>query len=200
MKRFIEDNKKLFLGLVIGFIFSGVTVYAATQCLATDITFIPNNSEWNVSNVNEALNYLYIEENKEIFEKLDLNVTANGYAGDKLLGMSTSVDLDKGNYLIFGAMSYTSPQTTGTNFTQDSSEQISLTSTSGDCAFISGRVSISFPSKIYTTTLYLRAYTFTYIWKCELDSSATIEIADDNMGSEDNRLPGIVSIQAVKLD
>lgn len=196
----MKNNIKFFIGIMVGILLSGITVYAAYSYLASDITFTPSNIEWDVNNVNDALDYLYNEENKNILNKLDLDVTANAYAGSKTMGMSTSIDLEKGNYLIFGVMSYTSPYTTGSNSSVDSSEQISLTSTAGNCTFISGRMSISFPTEIYTSTLYMRAYTFTYIWKCELDSSATIEIADNNMRAEAENLPGIVSIQSVKLD
>ena len=56
---FMKKNYVLVIGIIIGVLFSGVTVYAAVQYLSKDVTFTPSNSNWNVSNVEDALNHLY---------------------------------------------------------------------------------------------------------------------------------------------
>lgn len=58
MKKFLKNNIKLFLGIFIGIICSGITVYAASY-LAKDIAFVPSDKNWEVSSVEEAINDLY---------------------------------------------------------------------------------------------------------------------------------------------
>lgn len=55
-----KKNVKLFVGFIIGgLLFGSIGVYATTQYLAKDIKFTPLNSEWNVDNVDDAINELY---------------------------------------------------------------------------------------------------------------------------------------------
>lgn len=57
--KILKNNVKLFIGIFIGILFSSVSVYAAYKYLAIDVTFTPSDSNWNVTNVEEALNDLY---------------------------------------------------------------------------------------------------------------------------------------------
>ena len=66
MKRFIKNNLKVFVAIVIsGIVFTGIGVYAASQYFAKDITFIPTNENFKkengepIENVEDALNELY---------------------------------------------------------------------------------------------------------------------------------------------
>lgn len=53
-------KKSLFVTLLIGgVLFTGIGVYATTKYLAKDISFTPSNTNWKVSNIEEALNQLY---------------------------------------------------------------------------------------------------------------------------------------------
>ena len=54
----MKNNIKLIIGIVIGILLSGITVYAATY-ISKDITFSPSDENWNVNNVEDALNELY---------------------------------------------------------------------------------------------------------------------------------------------
>lgn len=61
MKQFLKNNLKVFVAVVLsGVLFTGIGVYATTQYLAKDITFTPNNEKFEVTNVEDALNYLYM--------------------------------------------------------------------------------------------------------------------------------------------
>lgn len=64
MKNIFRKNIKLFIGIFIGIICSGITVYAANY-LAKDIAFVPSNNNWKVSNVEEAINDLYNNQNNK---------------------------------------------------------------------------------------------------------------------------------------
>ena len=54
--KFIKENLKIVIALVIGIIISGVTVYAVTS---STVVFEPQNNSWNVDTVSDALNDLY---------------------------------------------------------------------------------------------------------------------------------------------
>ena len=54
--KFIKRNLKLFIGIIVGAIVSGLGVYAITS---NSIEFSPQDSGWNVSTVDSALNSLY---------------------------------------------------------------------------------------------------------------------------------------------
>ena len=59
MKRFIKKNYKILIGFVLGILVSGVGVYAASNILATNVTYTPSDSSWNVNNTASALDNLY---------------------------------------------------------------------------------------------------------------------------------------------
>ena len=74
MKRFIKNNLKVFVTLIIsGIVFTGIGVYAASQYFAKDITFTPTNENFKkengelIDNVEDALNELYSMTNNNIF-------------------------------------------------------------------------------------------------------------------------------------
>ena len=50
---------KLFYFLLGVLVFSGISVYATTTLLSKNVTFTPQNTDWQVSDVETALNSLY---------------------------------------------------------------------------------------------------------------------------------------------
>lgn len=72
MKNFIKNNLKVFVAIMITTIIVGsVSVYAASQYFAKDITFTPTNENFKkengepIENVEDALNELYNQKNNE---------------------------------------------------------------------------------------------------------------------------------------
>ena len=59
----LKKNSKLFIGILIGIFLTSTSVFAANVILAKNINFTPENDSWNVSNVDDALNYLYSKKN-----------------------------------------------------------------------------------------------------------------------------------------
>ena len=53
---FIRNNLKLFIGILVGAVISGIGVYAISS---NSIEFQPQDNSWNVSTVESALNSLY---------------------------------------------------------------------------------------------------------------------------------------------
>ena len=71
MKQFIKNNLKVFVIVVItAILFTGIGVYAANTYLAHDISYTPSNENFEVSNVEDALNELYDNSNKPLILKL----------------------------------------------------------------------------------------------------------------------------------
>ena len=54
--KFVKSNLKLFVGIIVGAVISGIGVYAITS---NSIGFQPQDNGWNVSTVDSALNSLY---------------------------------------------------------------------------------------------------------------------------------------------
>lgn len=67
----MKSDLKIILSFLIGILFSGITVYAATTYLSRDVSFTPSDENWKVSNVEDALNDLY--------EKASLNTEENKF-------------------------------------------------------------------------------------------------------------------------
>lgn len=61
MKKIFDS--KLFYFVLGAMIFSGITVCASTTYLSNQVVFTSTNSEWNVNNVEDALNDLYNKQN-----------------------------------------------------------------------------------------------------------------------------------------
>ena len=58
MKKFIKSNIKLIIGVIIGIFLTGSIGVIAYTINAKDVAFTPRNKNWNVSNVEEAIDYL----------------------------------------------------------------------------------------------------------------------------------------------
>ena len=56
--KFIKNNSKLLIGIIIGMVLSGTTVYAATQIMASDVLYDNTNSGLTSTNVQAAVDEL----------------------------------------------------------------------------------------------------------------------------------------------
>ena len=60
MKKFVKNNIKLILGFILGaIIFGGIGTVVAVTLLASNISYTPSDTTWNVNNVKEAIDELY---------------------------------------------------------------------------------------------------------------------------------------------
>ena len=69
MKKIIKN--KIILMVILCIVSCGIGVTAASIYYATDISYTPTDSSWEVSNVSEALNDLYILENDDTAEIIE---------------------------------------------------------------------------------------------------------------------------------
>lgn len=91
----MKKNFKYILFFILTVFISTTSGYAAHKYLANEIEFTPSNKNWNVSNVSDAINYLYekrnsstiidyitngIPVNKGLIPKLESNKGSNGEA------------------------------------------------------------------------------------------------------------------------
>ena len=54
-----ERVKKIFGYVIVAIVFSGIGAYAANVISSSDIAYQPQNNEFNVTNVKEALDKMY---------------------------------------------------------------------------------------------------------------------------------------------
>lgn len=79
MRKIVKDNIKVIIGIIIGFFCSSITVYAAYQYMAKEVSYSPMDSAWKVDSVEDALNELYsrqYEQEYGIFRPLNTISTA----------------------------------------------------------------------------------------------------------------------------
>ena len=71
--------KKYLIGIIIGLVISSAGMVVAYNLNSSDVGFTPENSEWEVSSVEEALNSLYFNSEHGV-----TSLTFNLYADDKV--------------------------------------------------------------------------------------------------------------------
>lgn len=89
-----KDIKKYLIGIIIGLVISSASMVVAYSLNSSDVGFTPKNSNWQVSNVEEAVNDLYIQAFED--EKFDIiyNTASQGTE------IYTITDNDTKNYSI----------------------------------------------------------------------------------------------------
>ena len=73
-------KSNIFSFIVGAVLFGGIGVVAAYNMLAKDIKYTPSDTSWNVDNVEDAIDDLYANKNKEILNKFTLKVRAESYS------------------------------------------------------------------------------------------------------------------------
>ena len=92
-------KKNIILGILSGFVIFGSGVGAATYFSAKDISFTPTNSEWTVTNVEEAVNDLYELKNTDNLTLLWTNPDITAAFAPQIV----SLDITKYDYFIIEA-------------------------------------------------------------------------------------------------
>ncbi len=129
MKKFIKNNIKLIIGVIIGVVLTGSVGVIAYTINARDVEFSPSNENWNVSNVEEAIDY--IKENMGI----NVNNLQTDYLydyGDQVALRSLNKDLSKGKYIVFLSSTW-SWSFSLNSFTEENFTWCNVSCTSGDC-------------------------------------------------------------------
>ena len=191
-------NKKSIIIFILGMILTAsLSVYATTRYQANQI-------EYNDTPLDEVLDDLYTETNKDILTRLNLSsskVSYNESYGKRIPYRSTTLNLSSGSYLIFTSYHF-SGGTTGNSSVQNNSGTISLIYDNGSCNRLSGRMLDSYISPFFgtSTNIDYRSSETVSIYVCKFDYSLILEISSNQAHPESAYHESHIMAQAVKLD
>ena len=182
MKRFIKNNIKVFVAVIIsGIVFTGVGVYAASQYFAKDISFTPTNENFKkengevITNAEDALNtlYSYTESKNNISDDIISSISSGGQT---LSTRTNTINLEKGEYIvdIIYDRSWIA-NTTGEN-TTGNSKTGTLTTTNAECVNIKNINTATWALETMpsNTSYKVKMYTFYMKYKCTLPENGSL--------------------------
>lgn len=180
MKKFIKNNIKTFMTILITTIIVGsVSVYAASQYFAKDISFTPTNENFKkengepIDNVEDAINELYERENKFFFDSSNMITNVAYYKGNRLNGQKVSLILTKGKYLVFVANDHSLGN--NTNYTTNGEyNKNTLSLSNGKCELIKGYNSTATATNYTASNKYVSTFLYAQIFKCDLIDDDTV--------------------------
>jgi len=189
--------KKLFKNPILTFIL-GIVLTLSIGVLAS--TIAANSISYGNGTVKDALDELYSNVGKVDLDRLSFS--SNSYQGEKVKASKTSLTLSKGNYIIIGIEAFPSPVSSNPGSTSFSTTGThpKINQSSEVCEVLGDRETTTVPSTTYGGS-YQRLYVQSRIWKCSLpDTTQTVEMEENTIGSSDTNLPLTVLIEAIKLD
>ena len=176
--------KKVFKSRMFSFIlgaviFGFVGAVSAYSLFANNVGFTPSDATWkktngdDITNVEDAINELYIDANKDIFEKIDLTTESDiFYALRDVNERKVSLNLQKGKYLVLFVVGMAA-NTNGTvtnGITH--SQTIPFSAENATCTdVINDRVRVKY------TTNNLLGETGTNMKKCTVENSGKVEFS-----------------------
>ena len=187
---FIKNNIKVTVAFCLGVLCSGITVYAASY-LAKDISFVPSNNEWKVSNVEEAINDLY--DNSYNFSNPSILFNVSGGTNTK---RTASVNVEKGTYLVFANIDQlASSSTVLSNSISD--YVIDLSYVNGNCKNLSGKRINSAATSSFISQ-YLVLYDWYSVFLCEFDEDDTLSATNFQTGTYNETISSVY-LETVKI-
>ena len=194
----IKNNIKLFAGIIIGILISGVTVYAV-NISSSNIEYDNTNSGLTSTNVESAINELY----KDASGKLAMNTFGEAiYAqklGSKYGDQSVSRSLDKGKYIIIADYSWGS--SSGDNHNQILDCNRDLVCSSSNCVInkLSGKSYLKSGDETYNGSSRFA------VWTCAASFYVDIINDVDTIGIQQtetawNAAPVVNAIQAIPIN
>ena len=103
MKKVLKS--RIFSFILGGLVFGSISAYATTQIFASQVTY-------ENTTVDQALNELYAKSNKEYTSS---DVTYSTKQGNAETEKTTSIQLNKGRYIIFASSAFGWPSTSSTS-------------------------------------------------------------------------------------
>ena len=195
MKQFIKNNLKVFVIVVItAILFTGIGVYAANTYLAHDISYTPSNENFDVNNVEDALN--------ELYDKTEIsieNIFTNAKKVSDLSEKTTiSLELQKGKYLCIASQSFSSAvQSSERNIVNDEKIEENIVGCDYYQKINYEYNAISALEKQNTSAYaYLSANVESEIYYCDIENSKTISYNFLQTGN--NMMPAYSSITCIK--
>ena len=201
----MKNIKGYIISFVLGaIVFSGVTVFASTL-LSKDITFTPTKEDWQVSTVEEAINDLYDYSREDTMEKLLFTYQDNASYG-YLTERSTSITLEKGNYIVILSDAATAAPKTVQNLFSDLSNNtttwLNYSDTKGTCELLTLKRPVgtgNVATKDSGNTYYSGVQNFIGIYKCNFTDTLEISAKSKNTNTYEN-FGSTIYMNAIKLD
>lgn len=196
MKKFMKRNIKVIVAVIITTLIVGTgTVYATYSYLASNISFTPTDSSWEVTNVEDALNDLYDKTYDINFD--DFVFTDSSSFSYRLPNRQTSIELTKGKYIIIsnGVTGYAK----SSKETNNISESAPTISHEEQCT-LKKAYRINPTGTETTSSKYYGVYEYMGIWTCEFNEDVTLTSTTWIQNSDTYKsMPGSVSIHAIKI-
>ena len=201
MKRIIKNPLLTFiLGALI---FGSIGVVSAYTIFANDIGYTPKDTSWEVDNVKDAIDDLYIEASKPLIDRIDFSKKNDIIYGNWATSRSVSINLDKGSYIIFLEYvdSYSSYNQTATSINRDvTTFSNNLVYSTGTCEIIDGdSISVGSSSGIDNTNVHVTAYSNTKVFKCNFTDSTTVSYTHSRPTAYSNVVE-LFKLRSIKLD
>ena len=103
--------KKIIITFIIsGIIFGSIGIYAASLYYAKDVAYEPTDENWEVSNVNDALNSLYASGKSTSISSVAKDASGNDaavhYYGARISSITKTFTMNKGKYVLFVFTTY----------------------------------------------------------------------------------------------
>ena len=187
--KFLKRNIKWIIAIIVGIVIaSGISVYATSQYLASQVSYTTDENE-KIENVADALDDLYRKSNEETIDLQNILYAESN--GVQLTNRSCSLTLEKGSYLVvptFGFASAGWGSTSSSNLTSNNY----LTGTN-NCSiqFLSGK-------RVYAKGKYHILWTERYAYKVIVPDSSVISFCVP-IGNADNNNGTMVSMYAFKI-
>lgn len=199
--KFIKSNLKLFIGIIVGAVISGISVYALSS---NSVGFQPQDNNWSVSTVDEALNDLYEVRNQDLIDRLDLTINDTHAERNRSTTNTDSVINDlKGNYLVVwseGASNGSEPAKSSYNDDLgNDANTATIAFENGTCEQLFGKYTEKTATTSYTGSWKMVNITYLKIYKCSFDEGgvAKLQFANGSINTYNSR--GDI-LTTIKLD
>ena len=181
--------------LITAIITASVSVTAVTL-FAKDVGFTSTDEDWNVKNVEDAVNDLYeLGNNKMLDEFVASSTSSEGERKPRSLSLS----LTEGTYLVIGTGGLTSlaGESNVISGSSNSNTYLAIENDTGTCKEISAKKSVGVSQ--VSSVGYNRIYNYSVIWKCEFEENTNVTIANTSTVTESEVNASQLTVHTVKL-
>lgn len=197
----MNGNIKFILGVLVGILISGITVYAV-NISSSNVEYDNTNSGLQSNNVEGAINELY----QGVSAKLPINTFNSALYKETLTTRTTAptdttLDLSKGKYIV--VLVNNTLFTPSANNNRVESQSIGLSCTSNNCIInlLSNRYFVKSGTSKYTTNNYIASNLWVSTYYIQINEETDV-IHNYFAGSASTltTIPHIYSIQAIPIN
>ena len=180
--KLLKNNIKLFIGIVIGAVISGISVYALSS---NSVAFTPTDTNWNVSTVDEAINDLYEVRNQDLIDRLDLSMNvAHAERNISTANTNSVINNLSGDYLVVWTESVSNGSETGisnyADISGNSLDQATIAFENGTCEHLLGKYSEKTAVTPYSGSWKMWTRVYLKVYKCSFDEGGIAKLQYTN--------------------